>query len=255
MNETKLQRDFQRIGARVSITRSPAGFSLDVRRDRAGSTFALSVGSADIPISVLDVQARQRHLVLQQGSHTFLCGHDERDWFAAAVPNTEGVTSVRGAMEALKPPAVRLAQTQKRVKRQRRNRRRNAAFIRQGEWFFLPAPELKVNPLSILRNEPLSRGQGKPHMAAQLVRAGGETIYLCREYPRGLTEAAYRRLIAKRPAKAQLAWRIQRRNPRVYVRGSVRHPDHKTIRLDVWHRVLPNTEHQSASMSHLAFID
>ena len=133
MNETKLQRDFQRIGARVSITRSPAGFSLDVRRDRAGSTFALSVGSADIPISVLDVQARQRHLVLQQGSHTFLCGHDERDWFAAAVPNTEGVTSVRGAMEALKPPAVRLAQTQKRVKRQRRNRRRNAAFIRQGE--------------------------------------------------------------------------------------------------------------------------
>jgi len=255
MNEKKLQHEFQRIGARVSVSQTPAGFSVDVRRDRAGSTFAISVGSVNTPISVLDVQPRQRHLVLQQGQHTFLCGHDERDWFAAAVPNTGSATSVRGAMEALKPLAVRLAQTQKRVKRQKRNRRRNAAFVRQGEWFFLPEPKLKVNPLLVIRNEPLSRGSGKPHLAEQLVRTGGEAIYVCPEYPRGLTEIAYRRLIAKRPAKAQLAWRVQRRNPLVCVRGSVRHSDHKTIHLEVWHRVLPNTEHQSASMSHLAFID
>jgi hypothetical protein len=255
MNTKNLQRQFARIGARVTVNRTPASFSLDVRRGRMGSMFEINLGGSDTQVSVLDVQPRQRHLVLRfAGSSAFLCGHDERDWFAAAVPDG-GVTSVRAAMEALKPHEVRLAQVQKRVKRQRRNRRRNAAFIRQGEWFFLPAPELAVNVLTVLHNEPLSRGRGKPHMAEQLVRAGGEAIYVCREYPRGLTEEAYRRLIVKRPTKAQLAWRIQRRNPLVYVRGSVRHPDHKTIHLDVWHRVLPNTEHKSAAMSHLAFID
>jgi len=215
----------------------------------------LGVGSGDTPISVLDVQPRQRHLVLQQGSHAFLCGHDERDWFAAAVPNVRGVTSVRGAMEALKPLAVRLAQAEKRLKRGKRNRRRNAAFVRQGEWFFLPLPGMKVDPLTYVTNEPLSRGQGKPHMAEQLVRGGGEKIYVCREYPRGLAEVGYRRLIAQRPAMARIGWRIQWRNPAVYVRGRIRHPDHKTIHLDVWHRVLPNTEHEADSMRHLAFID
>jgi len=37
----------------------------------------------------------------------FLCGHDERHWFVAAVPG-RGVSNVRTAMEALKPAAVRL---------------------------------------------------------------------------------------------------------------------------------------------------
>lgn len=46
-----------------------------------------------------------------------------------------------------------------------------------------------------------------------------------------------------------------RRNPSVFVRGKIRHADHKTITLDDWHRVLMNTETESVAMRHVAFID
>jgi len=38
-------------------------------------------------------------------------------------------------------------------------------------------------------------------------------------------------------------------------KGKITHPDHKTILLYDWHRVVPNTENRAASMKHLAFID
>ena len=46
-----------------------------------------------------------------------------------------------------------------------------------------------------------------------------------------------------------------RRNPGVYVRGKVRHADHKTIALHGWHRVLMNTEDQASAMRNVAFLD
>jgi hypothetical protein len=187
-------------------------------------------------------------------THKYLCGHDERDWFAAAVPDT-GAASVAVAKEALKPAAVRLLIAAKRVKRQHRNRQCNAAFVRQGEWFFVPVPWFRVEPLLVRHNEPLIRGAGKPHMVEHLFRTGGELVYVSNEHPRGLSEVAYKRLIAAKPSKAKLRWQTLRRNPGVFAPGKVRHSDHQTIRLDCWHQVLMNTETQAASMSHLAFLD
>jgi hypothetical protein len=46
-----------------------------------------------------------------------------------------------------------------------------------------------------------------------------------------------------------------RRNPTVYVRGRVRHVDHKTVVLDGWHQVLSNTENLSYAMRNIAFLD
>jgi hypothetical protein len=46
-----------------------------------------------------------------------------------------------------------------------------------------------------------------------------------------------------------------RRNPGVYVKGRIRHPDHATITLHVWHRVVMNTEGQSKAMRNVAFLD
>jgi hypothetical protein len=37
--------------------------------------------------------------------------------------------------------------------------------------------------------------------------------------------------------------------------GAVRHPDHATIVLRDWHRVLMNTEHRAEAMRHVAFLD
>jgi len=45
------------------------------------------------------------------------------------------------------------------------------------------------------------------------------------------------------------------RNAGVYVRGRIRHPDHATIRLHGWHRVLMNTESQAKAMRSVAFLD
>ena len=45
------------------------------------------------------------------------------------------------------------------------------------------------------------------------------------------------------------------RDPEVYAKGTVRHPDHATIRLTGWHRVLMNTEQGARAMQHVVFID
>ncbi|MDB5350119.1 MAG: hypothetical protein JWN86_1366 [Planctomycetota bacterium] len=50
-------------------------------------------------------------------------------------------------------------------------------------------------------------------------------------------------------------WRVMQRNAEVYVRGRVRHADHRTITLHGWHRVLMNTENQSRAMRNVAFLD
>jgi hypothetical protein len=257
MNTTNLEKQFARMGARVAVRRG-AAFAVDVKRDDRGSLFDIALDRLTTQISALDVQPQQRHLLLVVGrgtTHKFLCGHDERDWFAAAVPERGSVTSVRAAMEALKPPEVRQAEVLRGVKRQHRNRRHNAAFVRQGEWSFLPQPDLVVDPLLVLRNEPLSRGRGKPHWAELLCRTGGELVYVSSDHPQGLTALQHARLLARSPRARQLRWVAMRRNPQVYVRGKVRHPDHKTIHLDVWHRVLMNTENRAAGMRHLAFLD
>ena len=45
------------------------------------------------------------------------------------------------------------------------------------------------------------------------------------------------------------------RDPEVFAKGAIRHPDHATIRLAGWHRVLMNTEHRSRAKLHVTFID
>lgn len=46
-----------------------------------------------------------------------------------------------------------------------------------------------------------------------------------------------------------------RRNAAVYVRGHISHPDHKTIRLDEWRRVLMNTENEAPGLCRVVFLD
>ena len=93
---------------------------------------------------MLDVQPADRHLLLmvrgRDEKSKFLCGHDERHWFVAAVPESAPVGTVRAAKEALKPAEVRSAQARLGLGSDAGNRRKNAAFRRQGEWFFVPAP-------------------------------------------------------------------------------------------------------------------
>ena len=112
-------------------------------------------------------------------------------WFVAGIPEAAGgLKSVFAAMEALKPAEVIDAQRRQGVKGKDRYRRKNAAYVRQGEWFFLPMPNLHVKREEVLYNEPLSRGNGsKPHWAEFLCRRGGQEVFVCSEYPQGLASA------------------------------------------------------------------
>jgi hypothetical protein len=268
MSIQSIERQFLRIGARAKIG-PPASsrrgvipeVSIDIGEDAAGEFFELLIKPQLITeTQILDVQPDLRHLLLMsrqdEGKHKFLCGHDERHWFVAAIPEKAAVSSVRSAFDALKPDAVKAIETRLGVKPRYRNRRRNEAFTRQGEWFFVPIEnEQLVNERLILQNEPISRGGGKPHMCEELVRQGGQLVYVSNQYPQGLSEDQRRQLMRLKPELRHLHWVTQRRNPSVFVRGRVRHPDHKTILLDGWHQVMMNTENESLAMRHVAFID
>jgi hypothetical protein len=267
VDQEHLETKFARIGARMKLT-VPRGrrsevssIRLDVKSDRNGEFFEVaSPPDASAVVEVLDVQPVDRHLLLivrERGEKSkFLCGHDERHWFVAAVPESAPVGTVRTAKEALKPAEVLVEQGRLGLRAAARNRRKNAAYHRQGEWFFVPAPDLKVDESLVLRNEPISRGaRSKPHRVEFCYRSGGETVYVSRHRPNGLNEREYRELLLERPATKDWDWRIMTRNAVVYVRGRVRHADHKTITLHGWHRVLMNTEGQARAMRNVAFLD
>jgi hypothetical protein len=74
-------------------------------------------------------------------------------------------------------------------------------------------------------------------------------------HPNGITVTQHEKILASNPKARGWGWRAMRRNPGVYVRGSVRHADHKAIVLHGWHRVLMNTEGQSRAMRNVAFLD
>ncbi len=257
MDTRDLERKFEKMGARLKVRGEPRNrwvmverFALDVRSDRRGEFFELTARE-DRGFRVLAVDAAGRHLLLEaaEDRERFLCGHDERHWFVAGVPAT--VTSVRAAKEALMPPEAVRSLERNRVRTKNRTRRRNKGFVRQGEWFFVPCPDLQVDARRILPNEPLQRGRGKPHMAEELYREGGQAVHVCRQYRNGITVEQYKELIRNDPEKRKLNWRVMVRDPRAYVRGRIRHPDHKTVVLRFWHRVVPNREVMSRNVAFL----
>lgn len=261
-------RKFERMGARVKFvelpplrrrsplrTQLPNGrFFVNILHDQKGDYFEITKSAGAI-VTVLHLDPADRHLLLMAPDKSkFLCGHDERHWFAAAIPEkVRGVSTVSTAKEALKPAPVLENQERLGVKHRQRGRRRTAAYVRQGEWFFLRRADIKDSPGNILYNEPIRRGAGKPHLCEQLCRSGGEKVYVSRTHPRGLTEERFKSLAPDK--RTSQPWRMMVRNPKVYVRGRITHPDHKTVVLREWHEVMMNTESQAVGMHHLAFLD
>lgn len=240
-----LCRHFSRLGARLKIQgpapRQIEKIRIDVSRDRRGEYFDICLDHGLVP-EILDVQPGSRHLVLMVrdgvDKNKFLLGHDERHWFAAAVPD-RSVHDVRSAIASLRPTEVE-----------------GQRAIRQGEWFFVPTPRVQAGANVIHRNEPLSRGAGsKPHLCQEMMRWLGVNVLVSLAYPQGLTEPEYHRLLESDPDAKRMQWRSMVRDAQVYVRGDVRHRDHKTISLDGWHRVYMNRERFARHARQIAFLD
>jgi len=129
-----------------------------------------------------------------------------------------------------------------------------------------------VNENMILRpkgGEPImlsnARSGNKPHRAQEAYIVGGTTVYTVQVFKSkvddlnertrlaaGLTENEKRRYIRKHPKAKSWNWNRMTRDPVLYVRGRIRHPDHKTLILRDWHRVAVNGEIRG---SNVVFLD
>ena len=173
-------------------------------------------------LQLLDKRPASRHLLLQvraepadrKVSDTYLLGHDERQLF---VLHSNAVTSVRDALEALKPAAVRLAE------------RKGTKAIRQGDWFFIQAPSnFRVrSDMIVHRNEMI----GGPNAMRWQIRVGHPHV----AEEQALVFGAVRR-------RGGTRWIVMENQLiEIYVRGKIRHEEHSTVELRSWHRAVQNT--------------
>ncbi|MFO0611773.1 MAG: hypothetical protein U0414_04235 [Polyangiaceae bacterium] len=155
-----------------------------------------------------------RHRFIEQTTSSrkrhFLFGMDEQHLFMAELPR--GVSSVHGARESLRAPEV-----------PPNLRSREGRIVRQGEWFFLPANATEVAEVEAIAECRGARTHAGIAWAAGIARAGR---------PHVADE-----IVVIRPDVRPVPT-----EPRIYVRGSVRHPDHRTVYFPSWRRVVPNRE-------------
>lgn len=147
----------------------------------------------------------------------FLMGVDERECFMCQV--NRSARTVEHARSLLKTPQVTFCEGKAKGR-----------TIRQGEFFLVNVTpeeenEIKkqIKKVGVKQNAALndfilgegSRLIGKPHVAKELVAMPGRAL------EHGFTV---------------------RRRPEVFIRGSLRHPDHKTVKMKLWRRVILNNE-------------
>jgi hypothetical protein len=264
-----LEKAFGKIGARVKVATGSSErgwdrrpFLVDIDNDKDGEHFFIRLRE-EIDMKVLQVVPKDRHLLLmltrnqgvkhgqnREEKSKFLCGHDERHWFVAAIPETASAKTVEDAKDALRPADLE----------------KEGDWIRQGEWFFVPCPEFILPKQAVtFHDEPLVRRTrdgrgGKPHIATECYRTGGEAVHVHRRIaPQGFTEEQFKDWVAMNPkefAKRGSEFSMMARNASVFVRGEIRHPDHKTVKLGtVWHEVKMNRESESLAMSSMVFLD
>lgn len=274
-NLESLTRQFENIGASLQLERPDERLlkresnyhHVDVQQGKRGERFIISCIPSKFRLQVLQADTQDRHLLLMMQNtksgeiHKYLCGHDERQWFAAAIPEEARAKSIREAKEALLPPEAEQALSSREVRKKKQLSRSNPPYIRQGEWFFISEEPERTGDEPIHRNEPLQRsGSAKPHIAEEVIRTGGETVFInALHAPEGLTEEEFERFKREHNEESGRGWnrRFRRRirGALVYARGKVRHPDHATVELKGWHRVVPNTEDQAEARRHLVFLD
>ena len=247
---------FHRLGWDIEIDERPTRYwhgnahrgdsRLDVRGAIGRQKFIASLGE-DMELVVLDSNKKENGILVMLKDHQarhdrqnvskMLLGHDERQLFVAAVPlHTRNVAE---AKDLLKPGRVVDAERQAGVKAKDKNRRKTKAWLRQGDFFFVPAPNVEIVDSwknKIHRHEPINQRGGRSHIVEELYRIGGEGGYA--NGSRWITTNQYQKL----SSEEQFGWRWAPRNPRAYARGRVTHPEHATIILKGWHEICPNTE-------------
>ena len=160
----------------------------------------------------------------------YLLGMDERHYFACQLPKP--ATTVSDAHRVLKSDTVKETE-------------RKAKVARQGEWFFIkPTPEqkedleaaLKANRAVVHRKVGIGNHMGftlgRPHTADQLAVVAVRSA--------GTEKVETRR--AMDPDKVLRVEERHRMVRTVFIRGKVKHVEHKTVEFADWMLVARNTE-------------
>ena len=275
MERKKVEKMFELIGSRVTIrtgtnTRRVNGLVLNVTNDKKGEHFTITINPKidenNIFVQMLDYDDKLKQMLLylkfpqiinadwrgdgevskEFTEQRLLVGHDEMHWFVAGVTNAK---NIREAFERLRPERVTVSMLNAGVKVKNRMKRKNKGFVRQGEWFFVPVDYHESKSDIVFKNERLIRpGGGKPHVAEEIIRKGGETVYVNRAGDVILNLEEYQKV----PANEKYKYRQQTRGAMVLARGKIKHSDHHTLELKTWHEVHVSTE---AGVSSNAFID
>jgi hypothetical protein len=283
INQSLIDKKFEQIGAKVKFipfdnnrgTGSEIPLTIDIKRFKGKEGFEIKYDEdAKFDLSVIDLRPEEKHLLLMlkqavinkkgivvgESKIKLLCGHDERHYFSCGIPEGAGVSTVKEAKRALLPPEF-IEAHKKTGKERNLLKRKNETGFRQGEWLFIKEEYFEPdNPVNIKRKEPISRGRGsKPHICEEAYIIGGQKVYVHPKYaPNGVTEeelSNLKQIIRREGVRGSIDFQIRTRDAAVYVRGYVRHSDHKTIILPCWHRVLMNTENQSKASKFTVFLD
>ncbi|MCH8019122.1 hypothetical protein IH785_04615 [candidate division KSB1 bacterium] len=256
MKNKDLKRHFEAIGAKVKFhltekvrwrwDQSSDHFTIGIQVDKNGEYFDIVQGGDAPEFELLQAQPKTKHLLLYtKEGQRFLCGHDERHWFVAAIGGK--VSTVRAAKQSLLPKAI--WKQVKHLPPREVDNRRNAVFKRQGEWFFVKTNR-KVPKSLIHKNEFLQRNGGsKSHICQEIYREGGGLVYIVGN--KEMDEKEYSKRKKSDPTFDKGKLKTFVRNPSVYARGYIKHEDHATIRLECWHRVFINAEFTTSAVSFL----
>ena len=273
-DEELVRKKFQLIGSDVSFQgdlsfgrfdRRSVPVIVDVRSEKF---FIRYNPDMKFDLQVVDVKPKDKHLLLMVKDYKtrdqfdvikLLCGHDERHYFSCGVPGSP--KDIKEAKELLLPREF-LQNQKKKAKKKNYLKRKNKAGRRQGEWVFMPV-SIKVDEVMIKKNEPISRGGGStPHTCEELYSEGGRTVYVHDKWaPNGVSQGEIPQIVKR--IRNEEGWDAARRvqfqtrtaDANVYARGKIRHPDHKTIKLQGWHKVLMNTESRSTGSEFSVFLD
>ncbi|MBR0191485.1 MAG: hypothetical protein IJQ31_05410 [Thermoguttaceae bacterium] len=251
----KIINAFKKIGANAVInllkpgpvSRKRREFRISIREDRQkhASCFVLDVRD-ETQVHVPDVSVKDHALLLkvhwtnEQGRiirEDFLCGRDDHGWFVSTLKSNSS-HSVEEAFESLRPEEITRELREKKVPRSRQNKHRNEVFVRQGEWFFVPMPP-GFEPKGAVREKERLGVRGKPHIA-DFVYSEGVVRYTHKRFLNLFT----REEVAQFEKEGEVGFRPVFIVQEAFAKGRVVHPDHRTVFLDGWHRVVPNTENR-----------
>jgi hypothetical protein len=196
--------------------------------DEPTRAFEVHVSRRAVPFGAVVVRKERDSVVIEQRTsgreRHFLCGMDEQHLFIAMLPRP--ASSVLAAHDALRPEIVARAE-------------QNAPepTLRQGEWFFIAPPAEEARLVATLAKRTFRiqrrvgiadaagiRRLGRPHVVDELVLI------------RGVPDPTDR-------------------SERIYVRGCVTHPDHRTLILPTWRQTVPNLEELEQPIEGVNWID